>query len=221
MNEKRLPFTKQTPPLLLLGLCLHLATPAQADESSGPTSSPVLLNGEVKTSVVREDEATQSENPESDNKFQVALTKLKSGAKMTSADYRDLQIGITGCNTLRLTGRHIAQVEDIVPGSPAEKAGLQIGDIEPLRDEQVFTDTTPTWQWNFARAGTTVDLPILRNGEITHFNLVRMNIEDIPDAKLRQQYENMARRLGTSEEGSVLVKKGHAPLIMKLAKFAL
>jgi C-terminal processing protease CtpA/Prc len=221
--------------------------PETPQTDSNPTTSAaakdILLNGEIKKSeqidslqatLNATENAQGNLTPEAwtaddEHRFQLALSKLKGGAKMTSDDFRDLQIGIVGADVKRMPEEQTGTVEGIVPGSPAEKAGLHVGDVQVLNPQQVFHPRDPgraIWAFTGGRAGTTVNFRILRDGEIKTFSLVRMNIEDIPDPRIRRQYEAWARKLGPSGEGTVLLNDPNGgstagSMLWKLMKFVI
>jgi C-terminal processing protease CtpA/Prc len=192
-----------------------------ADPDPAKHRTDILLNGEIRRSVKAQGQS-QEETPSADEelKFQLALKKLRSREKMTSEDYRDLQIGIVGCNTVRHIGKGFARVEEVVPGTPAAQAGIRKGDVQILRPDEEWHPKDPThsiWLFSGGRAGSKVNMTFLRQGQEVSVSLTRMNIEDLPDAKIRRQYESWARKLGPSGDGTVALPD-QSPLLLKLAK---
>ena len=56
------------------------------------------------------------------------------------------------------------------------------------------------WQVVGGKAGTMVDIVVLRRGQELIFHLTRMNIEDIKDARIRLNYEQLLSALGPPGE---------------------
>src|ERR1700679_1736963 len=123
---------------------LDSSPPAQ--ESPAPSQSSTVLNGSVRkrNTLPGPDGDTASKDvtqsggasandaqlqPETaaadaDRRYQLAAKKLASRAKMTSDDFRDLQIGIAGAETTRTFTKKTAKVDQVFPGCPAALAGI-------------------------------------------------------------------------------------------------
>jgi len=118
---------------------------------------------------------------------------------MTSADYRNLQFGVTGFESTMLSGKYQV-VTHVFRNCPAEAAGILPGDRVLKANDHVFTEhdaQKEVWKYMDGRAGTEVVITILRKKEVLTFRLLRMNIEDIQDARLRWTYEHLVHTLGT------------------------
>jgi len=153
-------------------------------------------------------------------RYQAAIAKRDKRFKLTAQDFRDLQIGVTGIELIQMPDEDYAKVEAVVPGLPAAEAGIKAGELVVGGDRSNFwmsqDPTKEAWAFTGGRAGTNVEYRILRKGEIVSVNCRRMNIEDITDDKLRKVYEDMARRLGPSGEGTVqLPDRSQATFIHK------
>ncbi|GEM_PF-2598553 len=118
---------------------------------------------------------------------------------MTGEDYRQLGFGITGMETFRMLFARYPVVVRVFPGCPAERAGIQPGDLVLSAGGHEFTRRDMQrehWRLVDGRAGTEVDIKVLRDGEVICFHLTRMNIEDIPDENLRHMFERMLQLFG-------------------------
>jgi len=187
-----------------------------AADSSNQTDKPseTQLNGAVKKSDAStqvQDSGAPNNSNQQDQPYHLAASKLASRAKMTADDFRDLQMGATGFAITRNFNDKYGTVTEVFPGLPAAAAGVHLGDLmvdgDPTQNTQPNDPTRPIWAFTGGKAGTTVNIKVLRDGQIIPFSITRMNIEDIPDAHLRRTYENMARKLGSSGVGVVRVSK--------------
>jgi membrane-associated protease RseP (regulator of RpoE activity) len=136
---------------------------------------------------------------EDDKKKWKFFTSVHKG-KMSADDYRALQFGITGFVSVSIPfGRH-AVVTQLYPGCPAQAAGMRVGDKLIRANDHEFTSKdrqAEFWRILDGRAGTTVQITLLRKGELIAIPLIRMNIEDIPDRNIRRMFEHLVKRLGT------------------------
>jgi hypothetical protein len=143
------------------------------------------------------------------NLFELAAKKLASGADLTSDDFRRLQIGCVGMETVRTFFQNIGQVEAVYPDSPAAEAGIKVGDkvIDHANDNAAKADPTqPLWSVKLAQAGTTQEVTLLQHKQPVTITLTRMNIEDIKDKKIRKMWENMAKNLVNKSEGTFMAR---------------
>ena len=118
---------------------------------------------------------------------------------LSSEEYRKMEYGIIGLDAVIHIGSTGPVVEHVHPGAPAEVAGILEGDLIVKAQDHVFKPgegQRVLWQTVAGRAGTPVEMSVLRDGEVIKFKLVRMNIEDIPDKTRRRQYEMLLSALG-------------------------
>ncbi|MBU6452541.1 MAG: hypothetical protein KGS72_12220 [Cyanobacteria bacterium REEB67] len=140
-----------------------------------------------------------------------ALKKLAAGMELSSDEYRSLNIGIIGCDTDRTFFTKLATVTSLYDGCPAKEAGIKLGDQEvqdeaKTEDADIADPTVPKWSFGCGVAGDAVELTIKRHGKILHFHLIRMNMEDVPDLKLRHTYEKLVKLTGVNT-GNVEIPK--------------
>jgi len=119
--------------------------------------------------------------------------------RLSAEEFRQLQYGIAGMVSFKFIFGKSSMVLKVFPGCPAEQAGIQRGDqIIRINDvENKRTDAQREF-WNKVDgpAGTPVDITVLRHGQKITFHLIRMNIEDIPDDRLRREFEDLLQSLG-------------------------
>lgn len=143
-------------------------------------------------------ESASLDLPENSRAFKLAIQKLAGKEKLTSDDYRSLGIGVLGIEADRQLFSKSALITGLYRGCPAEAAGIRVGDWEVLtNDPDSQKDTHGLTQFICGLAGKPVDITIKRHGHELHFHLVRMNIEDIPDDRLRRRYEHLVLRMRT------------------------
>jgi C-terminal processing protease CtpA/Prc len=141
------------------------------------------------------------------NLYALAVKKLVAGVALSSDEYRSLGAGCAGMETDRTFFQKIGRVSVVYPGSPADQAGIRVGDkvIQNDNDEQAKADPTkPLWEVQTGQAGTPVDITLLRHGKPVTLTLIRMNIEDIQDPEVRQTWERMISNLGYPKEGTFI-----------------
>jgi C-terminal processing protease CtpA/Prc len=110
-----------------------------------------------------------------------------------------MEYGVIGLNALLLMNSANPVVQTVMPGAPAETAGIRPGDLIVKARDHVFKSgegQRVLWQLVAGRAGTPVEMTVLRGGELLKFNMLRMNIEDLPDKRARRQYEILLSALG-------------------------
>lgn len=123
------------------------------------------------------------------------------GRKMTAEDFRNLNYGILGLEITKSLWTGKQTVDEVYPGCPAAIAGIRPGDVEVQTDDHVWTMgdyQRENWHIASGQAGTPADVTIRRHGQLITFHLIRMNIEDIQNDRLRKDYENMLRKYGPS-----------------------
>ncbi len=135
----------------------------------------------------------------------LAEQKLADGVELTPDEYRSLGAGCAGYESERTFFKKIGKIVEVYPGSPADKAGIRVGDkiISNDSDEQAKSDPTqPLWSVSCGLVGTPVSVTLLRHNHPITLTLIRMNIEDIQDDKARHSWENIIRNLGHPTEGT-------------------
>jgi len=199
-------------------------TPASNEQTSTSSTQTRRLYGSVKK---RHTDATGSNNtllnrtqdlnatedattlqPEkaAPDAYALAAQKLSRGMKLSADEYRSLGIGCAGMESQRPFFQKIGQVTAVYPGSPADRAGIHVGDqtvAADAKDENAIDDPSiPLWQVKLGKAGTPQDITLLRNGRPVTLTVIRMNIEDIQDANVRHKWEQTVRNLGYPKEGT-------------------
>ena len=169
---------------------------SQDNTATGTSSQgPIELDANAAGAQLQSEAATGDEQ-----KFQLAAAKPASGARMTSGDYRNLQIGTCGYFTAQTSKQINAQIIAVCAGSPAEAAGIKKADVvlysESLPNVDPRTITQSTWKFNFEHPGTPNHLTLKRGDMVTNYTLTRINIEDLPSEHDRKVYEKNARLLG-------------------------
>jgi C-terminal processing protease CtpA/Prc len=169
----------------------------KAQEPSLDTKAPpeaLMLNG----SVSKQDVAGNQSAHQAQEQWSFARLGAAHRGKRTSEDYRNLEFGISGLVELRFFFDHPIVIK-VFPGCPAEIAGIRPGDHVVSANGHKFSwrdNQHDFWRIMDGRAGTTVDVDILRRGQPMTYRLVRLNIEDIPDPKTRRMFEKMLDSLG-------------------------
>jgi hypothetical protein len=205
-------------------------TPSGTPLTSTPSSETTTLHGSAKKHLKPEDmtgAATATQNPpvdlgasDNDAKLQSeaatsepfklhaqAVKKFDAGLTLSADEYRSLDAGCAGYESDRTFFQDIARVSVVYKDSPAEKAGIRKGDKiidKPAdNDDAARSDPTqPRQEVTCGRAGTPVDVTVLRNGKPETLTLIRMNIEDIQEPRYRHAWEQVLRQLGYPKEGS-------------------
>lgn len=130
--------------------------------------------------------------------------------KLSPEEYRRMEYGIIGLDSFIQVGGPGPVVTKVYPGSPAQTAGIRRGDLIVKARDHVFKPgegQRVLWQVIAGRAGTPVDMTVLRNGELVTVEMIRMNIEDIDDKVRRRQYESLLDTIGAphyTSEGDLL-----------------
>jgi hypothetical protein len=186
-----------------------------ASGSSGPTNRVHKLQGGVSVHNKAEPEAADVPlnapivPPDEGN------TRLPTGLSIDSLkqiyerrvwspeQLRKAQYGILGVVASRNIDGPGFVVQQLHRGCPAFEAGVRCGDIELQVNSHVFSDEdmlTTFWKVSAGRAGTPVKMVVLRGRQILTFDMVRLNIEDIPDITLRRMYERQLIFNGPPQE---------------------
>ncbi len=166
-----------------------------------PLQGKVFENDSQASADKDQSSQMQPESPQSDNNpgYALAVQKLQSNIKLSADDYRNLGVGTLGLESVRTFFQDKAKVEQVYKGGPAEQAGIRVGDVlldNNHDDSKVTNPTVPQWGITLARAGTVSDITLLRHGQPTTITLTRMNVEDLPDAKIRKVWEGIIDNLG-------------------------
>jgi len=122
-----------------------------------------------------------------------------AGRKYTAQEFRNMNYGIIGMVCLRPLFGGKQTVIAVYPGCPAALAGIRPGDVEIQTDNRVlgnFENQRSTWNVTDGEAGTPVDLTVRRGRDLITFHMIRMNIEDIQDERVRRGFERLLEKLG-------------------------
>ncbi len=129
-----------------------------------------------------------------------AVVVMRSQQPKLSADeYRKMEYGVIGMVATVPVNGSGPVVTAVHPTCPAEFAGILPGDVIVKADNYVFKrgdGQRVFWKTIGGKAGTPVDVTVLRNAELITFHLVRMNIEDIADDHIRTTFETLLDVLG-------------------------
>jgi hypothetical protein len=194
------------------------AVPEPAAPPSSGEHKTVLLNGEVKKQGaqlgdsqynLQANDTGANLQPETGAAtatppFKLALEKLAHNQPLTAEEYRSLNIGVIGMDSTRTFFQDEGVIDASYPGMPAYEAGIRVGDHEifdNVDDSKVKDPTRPTWMFSCGVAGETMDVTIRHGKDIQTYHVTEMNMEDIPDPKLRKTYEKLVQKLG-SQPGS-------------------
>jgi C-terminal processing protease CtpA/Prc len=118
--------------------------------------------------------------------------------KMSSEEFRKLEYGVVGMEST-VIGASRAEVVKVEPWGPAAKGGVLPGDVVVQAADHIFKPgegQREIWHAFAGKAGTPVDLTVLRDASLLTFHLIRMNIEDIPDTNRRLMYEMLLSHFG-------------------------
>jgi hypothetical protein len=176
------------------------------------TTDKSALSGDAKKTDAGETEPTGGEKS---NTYKLAVQKLGSGVKLSAEDYRNLNVGIVGMESTRTFFTNKFKVIRIVKGSPADLAGIKLGDTfmkdDSIDDSKIKDPTVPAYVFSCGLAGEEKDLTLQRHGKTLHFHVVKMNMEDLPELKDRQEMEDLVRQTGyPAHEAPVVVHQTEA-----------
>jgi PDZ domain len=127
---------------------------------------------------------------------------LSGQAQMSTEDYRKMQYGVVGMVSRMTDGPPV--VINVYPTCPAAKAGIRTGDMVVKVDDRALRASEGQyifWKTVAGKADTPVDVTVLRDGKLISFHMIRMNIEDIEDSRIRHNYERMLSLLGPPTGG--------------------
>jgi C-terminal processing protease CtpA/Prc len=124
--------------------------------------------------------------------------------RLTTEQYRDMKYGVIGIMVQQSLTGSLPMIIDLLPECPAMLAGMQKGD--ELVEANGHQFEPGQGQLEFMRviggeAGTNVDVTISRQDKKVQYHLVRMNVEDIADDRVRLRYENILTLLRRSKSG--------------------
>jgi len=111
----------------------------------------------------------------------------------TAEDFRALQYGVIGMISTQFQSAQPI-VDRVYPTCPAALAGILPGDAVVEANGHVFTKSEGPreyWQRIGGKAGTPIDVTVLRDGRLLTFHMKRMNIEDIENLQVRNRYERV------------------------------
>jgi hypothetical protein len=179
----------------------------RSEQLPSPDHSPQSLNPALNGQAADMSGNLQAESASaaSQTPYQLALQKLATKTKLSADDYRSLGIGLIGYETSRTYFHTGAKIERLYAGMPAAEAGIKLGDVvidATVDDSNVKDPTRPVWTFSCGIAGEPFDMTVQRHGQPITFHLVRMNMEDIPDPKVRHMYEDMVKQTGWPVENA-------------------
>jgi hypothetical protein len=181
----------------------HLQPPDAPDATTATPNSKVDLSAEGNGANLQPETGTKAGL----TLYGQAVKKLNQGRQLSAEEYRDLGAGCTGFEARKDFFQNIAKVITVYPGSPAEKAGIRVGDkiIEDFNPPEANEHPDkPLFAVVCGQAGTPKDVTLLRDGKQVKITLIRMNIEDIQDPKDRHKWEQFVRHLDFPTEGTFL-----------------
>jgi hypothetical protein len=116
----------------------------------------------------------------------------------TAEDFRALEYGVIGMVSTKFDAAQPI-VDQVYPTCPAAEAGILPGDAVVQANGHVFTrgdGPREYWQRIGGKAGTPIDVTVLRDGQLITFHMKRMNIEDIANLQTRKRYERVLGLFG-------------------------
>ncbi len=116
----------------------------------------------------------------------------------TADDFRAMQYGVIGMVSTKFDAAQPI-VDRVFPTCPAALVGIQPGDAVVQANGHVFTKgdgPREYWQRIGGKAGTPIDVTVLRDGRLITFHMKRMNIEDIENTQIRNRYERVLGLFG-------------------------
>jgi hypothetical protein len=204
---------KKLLPLVLVANSLCFASHVQP---ACAADAPTVLNGEItRTEIKHEEGAIGSVGPAIEGRTGPAIIIIngKTGlnglsglsglndlidqfhiTRLSTQQYREMKYGVIGIMVQQSLNEHLPVIIDLLPECPAALAGLQKGD--ELIEANGHQFKPGEGQLEFMRiiggdAGTNVDITVGRDDKKIHYHLVRMNVEDIADDRVRLRYENI------------------------------
>jgi hypothetical protein len=174
-------------------------TPTPSPTSTlAPPLAPVLAPAEVTAAAIPTGQGTLLRGS--------AIKKFDAGEHLSSEEYRSLEAGCVGFESHHVFFQDLSTITVVYQDSPAYNAGIRVGDQivapEKVEDAKFIADPTLSRQKvKCGKAGTPVDVTVLRDGEPVKLTLIRMNIEDIQEPEYRRNWEQILRRLGYPQEG--------------------
>lgn len=122
---------------------------------------------------------------------------------MSKEQFRKLEYGVIGMVSIVRQGVPGPLVTKVYPTCPAADAGIMPGDVVVQTGDHVYhagDGQREMWRSIVGKAGTPVDVTVLRDGKEIVFHLVRMNIEDISDSDIRYCYECLLSAYGSRDQ---------------------
>lgn len=173
------------------------ATAEKQTATPAPQTSTPVAQKPLQGGVSKLDELLKA--TESTDLYKLSVKKLSDGVKLSAEEYRSLGVGCLGFESDRTFFQNIAIVSDVYSGSPADLAGIHVGDklIEHDNDEAAREHPEiPRWKVSFGQAGTQKQIVVLRHHRPITLTLTRMNIEDIIDDQAREEWEQIIAKYG-------------------------
>jgi C-terminal processing protease CtpA/Prc len=128
-----------------------------------------------------------------------AENKIARRIPLNAAEFRSLDAGIIGFIAVKPDLARSAMVVKLLPGCPAEQAGIKIGDVilrQTVDPSTVKTLRKPSWLFSCGQADEPCEITIMRQGHVFNVRLAYMNIEDVTDERLRHRLESLVEQAG-------------------------
>jgi C-terminal processing protease CtpA/Prc len=194
--------------LMTVALAMQLPLAAWADDV---TTSTTATTAAIPTTAATDSPPEASGHTMlygSANVYTSAMQKLSKRQTLTAEEYRSLGIGTAGMEANKTFFQSIAKVSKVYKDSPAEKAGIRVGDklviTDPDPDEarERANPEIPLFQIKFKKAGVPMDVTVMRHNKPVTMTLITMNIEDIQEPDVRKMFEKMISDLNYPTAGT-------------------
>lgn len=167
---------------------------SKSQNSSGQTLEPIE---DVQSQTLRDKSPLQGSVRHSS-----LFARLRK-PKLSSEDIRKLNYGVIGLVAYsKILIPTLPVISTLFPSCPAAEAGVRPGDVMIKAGDYTFhrgDSQKEVWQALGGRAGTKIDLVVKRKRELITFHMQRMNIEDIPNKRIRHLFESILQQYGPPE----------------------
>ena len=179
--------------------------PISVDPKFKTPASTRILNGGVTRTDKRRLLHDMLLGPAGNTSARTAAVESRASGpvRMTADEYRRLEYGVIGFNAELRFNVSGPVVTTLFPSCPAANAGIKPGDVLVMAGSHTFQSgegQEVLWRVVGGRAGTPLEMSVMRDGKVLSFSLVRMNIEDIQDDRIRNYYEDLLSRYGAPGE---------------------